>query len=78
VSPRSPPLRGPMPKLPAGAAVIAIIRALLRARWSPPGELSLDGCWTAYATGYLYIADTRWALVRQVWTEWEHDRHLAG
>lgn len=67
-----------IPVLSKGAVVIAIIRALLRMRRSPPGELSLTGCWTCYADGYLYIANTRRALVRQVWTEWGDDRHLVG
>ena len=47
--------------------------------WSPPGDISLLGCWCCLARGgYLYIGLTLWELLYVMITEWRADRHLVG
>lgn len=47
-------------------------------RWSPPGEISKDGCWTWSDGGWLYIHDHLLGLYWQMLTEWRADHHLCG
>lgn len=45
----------------------------------PPGILSESSCWVlSDSHGYLYLHDRLLGLVRQVVTEWRHDRHMVG
>lgn len=46
--------------------------------WSPPGEISANGCWVFFDGPWMYVGDTLRALVWQMVTEWRHDRHLVG
>lgn len=46
--------------------------------WSPPGEISGEGCWVIVGESHLYIAGTWLGVVWLAVTEWCHDRHLVG
>jgi hypothetical protein len=47
-------------------------------RYSPPGEISRDGCWTISSEGYLYTADTLHDVIQLFFTEYQEDNHLVG
>jgi hypothetical protein len=50
----------------------------LHIRWSPPGEISESGCWTAWESCFLYTAQTLDRLWQVVVSEWRDDAHLVG
>lgn len=47
-------------------------------QWSPPGEISEDGCWVIWHREFMYIASSRLGVLWQFLTEYGHDRHMIG
>jgi len=44
-----------------------------------PGIISKEKCWVAILNGtWLYTSDTLFGLIRQLITEWKHDKHLSS
>ena len=45
--------------------------------WSPPGEISENGCYVCYHHIYMYTGATLWDLLRDMVGNWKSDRNLA-
>ncbi len=46
--------------------------------WSPPGEMSEDGCWVLIHHEYMYIGNTVISCLWKALTGWNADKHLVG
>jgi hypothetical protein len=46
--------------------------------YSPPGEISDQGCWTIVSEGYLYVGNTLKEVCRVFNEEYQEDQHLVG
>ncbi len=46
--------------------------------YSPPGEISKDGCWVAASDCWLYTSPTLLRLLWVVFRELKQDQHLVG
>lgn len=47
-------------------------------KWSPPGEISKEGCWVGFESCYLYTGETIGDLMYQMGQDWQDDKHLVG
>lgn len=43
-----------------------------------PGMISVNPCWVCTYDWYLHVEDSLFGLLWNVFTEYKHDRHLAG
>ena len=50
----------------------------MRVFWSPPGEISRDGCWVCFESCFMFTGSSLLGLLWQVVTEWRNERHLIG
>ena len=44
--------------------------------WSPPGEISKNGCWVWFNGCWMYDGDTFFELVKNTIIGWKDDRNL--
>jgi hypothetical protein len=42
------------------------------------GVISPHAVWVFFDSYYMYVAPTLWGLLKQVVTEWRHDKHIVG
>lgn len=52
----------------------------MKIQWSPPGEISKEGCWICWHDMYLYtgLDNTLESLIKVLNEEWEDERHIVG